>query len=675
MVKKITRKKKIPNKLFIEKIFIENYKAFSKPTKVTLGPMINLIFGKNSSGKSSIFQSLRIFRQSYGLGNLTPFNYESPEKFRGKGGLDLDIGYNGIINGGNENKYLTMGLGISVLKQEDNKIDPSRQTGLIYEFKYKNNFYSEKSKDPYIIPHKTILNSMKMYTGFGKVKLDFPNYKIIKHDSAEYKKLLELQRYSDRDFMKAVSENYEDRIKTYGSLYDPYYYKIEMDPKEINIENINEIWDIYSKTNKKLLVEYIGAYSDFLEKKYKEKKGIVIPELSLGGHRSWELRQKFMRLKHSDWRKIISKNISETSRLQSLLKNKNDNFYVFLDQVGFGYGSLGDEKSKKFLSGIKILVAFLKSKKASTKASFLKFFYEDICKKSKELVYFNGRILYQPDKVLNRQMYFREMDEILLYLINIIMFPLATMKRGKGITPRPIAIFSQYNAGVFGRSRSYDILGDIEKCMDKLLVVPGLRSLPKRYFVKGLQTDYVGPQAENLAEMLANKEIRNVTNYWFNKLEIPYRVDIRKTSNYYEIVWKPRNSKMSVSQTHVGLGYPVILPFIVQCIVAKNKIIVIEEPEVHLHPKLEADIVDLIAESSIKRRNQFLIETHSEDFLLRVLKKIRKGDLEPEHISVNYITNTAERGAEVKKIKVNKFGQYTTPWKDNLFAQRRREFK
>ena len=58
-----------------------------------------------------------------------------------------------------------------------------------------------------------------------------------------------------------------------------------------------------------------------------------------------------------------------------------------------------------------------------------------------------------------------------------------------------------------------------------------------------------------------------------------------------------------------------------------------------------------------------------------MLKKIRKGDLEPEHISVNYITNTAERGAEVKEIKVNKFGQYTTPWKDNLFAQRRREFK
>jgi hypothetical protein len=38
MVKKISQKTKLPNRLFINKIFIENYKAFSKPTEVTLGP-------------------------------------------------------------------------------------------------------------------------------------------------------------------------------------------------------------------------------------------------------------------------------------------------------------------------------------------------------------------------------------------------------------------------------------------------------------------------------------------------------------------------------------------------------------------------------------------------------------------------------------------------------------
>ena len=68
----------------------------------------------------------------------------------------------------------------------------------------------------------------------------------------------------------------------------------------------------------------------------------------------------------------------------------------------------------------------------------------------------------------------------------------------------------------------------------------------------------------------------------------------------------------------------MILPFIVQCLTAKNNIIVVEEPEVHLHPKLQADLGDLIIESSLKNDNQIILETHSEDLLLRILKKNKK---------------------------------------------------
>ncbi len=199
--------------------------------------------------------------------------------------------------------------------------------------------------------------------------------------------------------------------------------------------------------------------------------------------------------------------------------------------------------------------------------------------------------------------------------------------------------------------------------------------MPKRYFAKGIQTSYVGARAENLAESLANPAIRKDTNKWLKRLEIPYSVEVKNIENHYEIIWLPRNKKISIFQNHIGLGYPLILPFIVQCLTAKNNIIVVEEPEVHLHPKLQADLGDLIVWSALKNENQIILETHSEDLLLRVLKKIRKKEISPEFVSANYVLKKGNKPSEIKKIKINSDGQYFTPWKDDIFAERLKEFE
>ena len=208
-----------------------------------------------------------------------------------------------------------------------------------------------------------------------------------------------------------------------------------------------------------------------------------------------------------------------------------------------------------------------------------------------------------------------------------------------------------------------------------MYVIPGLRSMPKRYFAKGIQTSYIGARAENLAETLANPEIMRDTNRWLKKLEIPYSIKVVNVENHYEIIWKPNNKKINIFQNHIGLGYPLILPFIVQCLTAKNNIIVVEEPEVHLHPKLQADLGDLIVESSMKNDNQIILETHSEDLLLRLLKKVRDKKIPPRFISANYVLKEGQKPSEVKKILINSEGQYFTPWKDDIFAERLKEFE
>ena len=215
----------------------------------------------------------------------------------------------------------------------------------------------------------------------------------------------------------------------------------------------------------------------------------------------------------------------------------------------------------------------------------------------------------------------------------------------------------------------------IKNILEKITIVPVLRKIPKEYFIKGIQTDYVGAQGANLAELLIIPDVKNETNKWFKRLEIPYQVDVIKSDDYYRIVWTPNKTKLKIESHHIGLGFPMILPLIVQAIVSRNKIIIVEEPEVHLHPKLECDLADLLAESSSKYGNQFIIETHSEDLLLRLLKKIRENKLFIDDISANYVKSEGEKGSDIRKIKINKYGQYETPWKDDLFADRLKELK
>ena len=63
-----------------------------------------------------------MFRQSYGYEKLTPFNYESPPELRGKGGLDIDVGFLGIVNNGDTNAKISFGVETGLYENDINRI-------------------------------------------------------------------------------------------------------------------------------------------------------------------------------------------------------------------------------------------------------------------------------------------------------------------------------------------------------------------------------------------------------------------------------------------------------------------------------------------------------------------------------------------------------------------------
>ena len=191
-MKKINQSKKKDdyNRIFISKAKIGNLKAFKGENEIEFAPMINLIFGKNSSGKSTINQALRLFRQSYGFKKLTPFNYESPAELRGQGGLDIDIGYQGLVNNGDINAKMSLGIETGLYKPTENKIAQSTKS-IHYTYKFKKKFYTGKN----LVSERTILDKIYFSNPGGEALIELPKHVFFQDESDLGKSIRRKERY------------------------------------------------------------------------------------------------------------------------------------------------------------------------------------------------------------------------------------------------------------------------------------------------------------------------------------------------------------------------------------------------------------------------------------------------------------------------------------------------
>ena len=109
----------------------------------------------------------------------------------------------------------------------------------------------------------------------------------------------------------------------------------------------------------------------------------------------------------------------------------------------------------------------------------------------------------------------------------------------------------------------------------------------------------------------------------------------------------------------------------------------IEQPELHLHPALQAELGDVFIESALgENKNTFLIETHSEHLILRLLRRVRETSvgeitdaklaLRPEDISVLFV-RPGKDGSEVLNLPVTADGDFACPWPGGFFAERAQE--
>jgi predicted ATPase len=213
------------------------------------------------------------------------------------------------------------------------------------------------------------------------------------------------------------------------------------------------------------------------------------------------------------------------------------------------------------------------------------------------------------------------------------------------------------------------------------------REFPKRtYLFSGESPDSVGIRGKNAIDMLVmdyltkGKEKKNIiddVSKWLNQCDISSNVEVVPlTDRHYEIRLSHSRTCESENLADVGFGCSQILPILIAGFnLKKGQILIVEQPEIHLHPKAQAELGSFFCDLS-KRNIQTFIETHSEHLLLRIQSHIAIGDLNPEDVKVYYVfANKNTDRKEVEEIKLNKNGTFLTEWPEGFFPERLVEVK
>ena len=141
----------------------------------------------------------------------------------------------------------------------------------------------------------------------------------------------------------------------------------------------------------------------------------------------------------------------------------------------------------------------------------------------------------------------------------------------------------------------------------------------------------------------------------------------------YDVKVRTKGSNVLTDIPDVGFGISQILPVIVQLYYAPaNSIIIMEQPELHLHPSAQSALADIMiaaisARENTKPRNiQLIIETHSEHFLRRFQRRIAENKLPAKDFSA-FFANNGSSPASLEPLQVNLFGEILN-WPKNFFG-------
>ena len=134
---------------------------------------------------------------------------------------------------------------------------------------------------------------------------------------------------------------------------------------------------------------------------------------------------------------------------------------------------------------------------------------------------------------------------------------------------------------------------------------------------------------------------------------------------------------LKINLKDVGLGMIHTLPLVVRASIdaPEDTLIIIEEPELHLHPAAHGNLAEMFALSLKDKHKKYFIETHSQNFVLRLRRLIAEGKMNPEDVVIYYVDfDEAANESQLIRINIDDMGRPTDEsgkiyWPAHVFSE------
>lgn len=288
----------------------------------------------------------------------------------------------------------------------------------------------------------------------------------------------------------------------------------------------------------------------------------------------------------------------------------------------------------------------------------------------------------------------RDVNKVGKYLLTAEGYDLVYQRGRKWPLPPPYHFhgFPDEAVAYFQNTAFFaDLTLDLDQLLSRIHYLGPLREYPKRLYTwSGEIPEHVGKTGGRAVEALLAASDRTISRgfrkkgegfqalvaRWLQRMGLIDSFEARpiaKQRKEYEVAVRTRAGAPEVKLTDVGFGVSQVLPVIVECFyVPERSIVIFEQPEIHLHPRVQADLADLFIEAihawerSRKRNVQFIVESHSEHFLRRLQRRIAEEALSSDEVAL-YFCEPEARGANIRELDTDVFGNIRN-WPEHFFG-------